>query len=80
MASISVHPIPEHSIILLKGIDFKDDGEGIERLTQIVEKTAGHKNFCIIQQFDDGDGEVEVWGPDTDLEAKIRELLRNEQG
>lgn len=75
MASISIHPIPEHSIIFLQGVDFKDDGEGMKSLLEIVEKTAGHKNFCVLQHFEDNKANVEVWGPDTDLEAKIRELL-----
>lgn len=67
------------SVLVLTGVDFGVDEfaplgrDPLSELADEIERAAGHRLFVILQ-VDDG-GEVEVWGPDVDLKAKVQELL-----
>lgn len=71
----SVYQVPEGSILVLSGIEI-EEGYGMDWIMGVIEKTVGHRKFCIIHSPDPDNGApIEVWGPDTDLEARIKELL-----
>lgn len=72
MSSLTVHQIPEGSVLVLKGVEMDD--ETADDMMRYIVKAVGHLRFCIIHLPDD-EGTVDVWGPDTDLQAKIEELL-----
>lgn len=75
-------PIPEGSIIVVTGMVLRgrDDDDpltawdGLGEMGQVIEHIAGHRRFAMF--YDPGEGaDVEVWGPDTDLKAKLTDLL-----
>jgi hypothetical protein len=74
-ADIKVVQVPEGSVLLLTGMAFAadDDGSGIARLSEAIEAAVGHRQFVTI--VSDVDGDIEVWGPDVDLKAKVEQLL-----
>jgi hypothetical protein len=74
-AVMKVVQVPEGSVILLTGVYGSEvDGWSFEdQMVREVTRAAGHDRFTIISVVDDVD--IEVWGPDVDLAAKVRELL-----
>lgn len=67
-------PIAEGSLIVLRDVEFEP-----EMMASIAEQMAdlvGHGRFLILALA--GDGDVEVWGPDDDLRAKLSTLLVEE--
>lgn len=72
MSSLTVHQILEGSVLVLKGVEM--DEETVDVMMKYIIKATGHTKFCIIHLPDD-EGTVDIWGPDTDLQAKIEELL-----
>lgn len=70
-ADIKVVQVPPRSIVLLRGLAIDDQ---LPRLVEAFTETLGHRDFVILHARS-GDGDIEVWGPDVDLKAKVRELL-----
>lgn len=71
-------PIPEGSILLISGVDTTVDTETgydpMQAAGEVIELVCGHRKFAVIYA-PAGNADVEVWGPDTDLKARIEELL-----
>lgn len=65
-----MHAIPEHSVLVLTGAMFGPDMAG--HVLAEIEAAVGHDRFCLLLL---AEGASEVWGPDTDLVAKLRALL-----
>lgn len=63
--------VPVGSVLVLSGVEF--GGDSLDDFADEVERACAHRQFAILV-VDDG-GEVEVWGPDVDLKAKVQELL-----
>lgn len=82
-AKMTVHTVPENSVILLTGLDFgpEDMNTPIDRCSprdeifDAIKLVAGHDKFVIIFGTPGADETLEVWGPDTDLKAKVEKLL-----
>lgn len=70
MASLTVHQVPPGSVLLLSGVMLDPDTNVVDEVARAV----GHDQFCIIIADPDS-ATAEVWGPDTDLAAKVRDLL-----
>lgn len=70
MGSIVVLQVPPGSIVFMQGI-VVDTEDGMDRVLTALRRAAGHDQFAVIT--DDGDGEVEVWGADVDIMAKLAE-------
>lgn len=71
-ASIEVTaPIAEGSIVVLRDVEF--DGDVMAGLVEQMAELVGHKRFLVVCLA--GDGELETWGPDVDLRARVAELL-----
>lgn len=65
-------PIEEGTIIVLRNVEFGEPevmGDVVEQMGYV----AGHDRFLVLCVA--GDGEVETWGPDTDVKARIDALL-----
>jgi len=70
-ASVSVvGPVTEGSIVVLSGVDVGMHGKEI---VEVVRQMAGHDQFAVLWLSDGGD--VEVWGQDTDVKARVQQLL-----
>lgn len=70
---VEVLPVPEGSIIVLRNFPISLDAHAVNDLVESVRVGLGHDKFVMLH-LNDG-GEVEVWGPDVDVAAKIRDLL-----
>jgi hypothetical protein len=71
-ASIEVTaPITEGSIVVLRDVEF--DGDVMVGLVEQMAELVGHKRFLVVCVA--GGGELETWGPDTDLGARVTELF-----
>lgn len=71
--SVEVLPVPEGSIIVLRNVAFGGDDDAINNVVESLREGLGHDKFVMLH-LNDG-GEVDVWGPDVDVAAKIRDLL-----
>lgn len=72
-----VGPIPEGGIVLLSGIaPGGEDPEWQEHVVDALVDITGHSRFVLLSP---SDGDVEVWGPDVDLKAKLTGLLAADQ-
>ena len=72
MATLTAVQVSEGSVLLLTGVD---GGEGFEELVvDEIARVVGHEMFTVIMSEGDDAG-LEVWGPDVDLKAKVRELI-----
>lgn len=69
--SASVLAVPEGSVLVIRGVDFGADLSAA--MAQALLDAIGHSRFVVLHL--PHDGSAEVWGPDTDLGAKVRELL-----
>jgi hypothetical protein len=72
VAAMKVVQVPEGSVILLTGVHVPEI-EGDESFEYRMVRASGHDRFTILSVPDGAD--IEVWGPDVDLAAKVRELL-----
>ncbi len=74
MSEVKVLPVPEGSIIWVHNIDL---GEGLD-VSDIMPDLMhgiGHNRFVLLNT--NGEGEVEVLGPDDDLVARVRAALED---
>jgi hypothetical protein len=72
-ASIEVTaPIAEGTIVVLRNVQI-EDAETWESIVEQMGHVAGHDRFLVLAWQDDG--EVELWGPDTDLRGRVSALL-----
>lgn len=62
--------VPEGSVLVLTGLNLGDE---MPVLLDEIRRVAGHNQFTII--YAPNEAELEVWGPDVDLAAKVEELL-----
>lgn len=71
-ASIEVTaPIAEGTLVVLRDVEF--DPEVLAGVVDSMAEIAGHRRFLVLAV--QGDGDVETWGPDDDLRAKVEALL-----
>lgn len=64
-------PIAEGSIVVLRDVEF--DGDVMAGVVESMRDLVGHDRFLVIALA--GDGDLETWGPDVDLRAKLVGLL-----
>lgn len=67
--------VPEGSVLVLTGVDLHEMPDQLSLFVDEIRRVAGHNRFVVIHAQDDA--ELEVWGPDVDLRAKVEELLAN---
>ena len=72
MAAVEVHEIPPGSLVALRGVELTE--ASADRLVQALTDRIGHDQFVLLTVADDAD--VEVWGPDTDVRARLEQLLK----
>lgn len=71
-ASIEVTaPIAEGTLVVLRDVEF--DPETMADVVDRMAEIAGHRRFLVLCVR--GDGDVETWGPDVDLDERLRSLL-----
>lgn len=68
-ASLKVVEVPRGSVLVLTGQSVADEDD----LMDVLVSAIGHREFALL--ILDADASAEVWGPDVDLAAKVRELL-----
>lgn len=64
-------PIVEGSIVVLRDVEFEPDV--MAGVVESMRDLVGHDRFLVVALA--GDGDLETWGPDVDLRAKLEELL-----
>lgn len=64
-------PIAEGSIVVLRNVEF--DPEIMAGVVETMKDIAGHDRFLVLALA--GDGDLETWGPDVDLRARVVDLL-----
>lgn len=74
MAAAEVHQVPPGSIVVLRDVVL--DGDAGAMLTTELANMLGHSKFLLLTTVHGGD--VEVWGPDDDLTAKVQALLNGD--
>jgi hypothetical protein len=65
-------PIAEGTLVVLRGVHVADQ-ETWESVVEQMGHVAGHDRFLVLCFPEDG--EVELWGPDTDLRERVGVLL-----
>jgi hypothetical protein len=76
-AGMKVAVVEPGSVILLTGVVLGEPELMTDALETIAE-AVGHTQFVLIQAEEGAD--VEVWGPDVDLKAKVEQLLADVHG
>lgn len=80
--TLASHQILPGSVVVLTGFkweagDTDESAPFMEALVNEIQRATGHGQFVILHLGEDAD--VEVWGPDTDLKAKVDELLKRQE-
>lgn len=73
MAGVEVLQVPVGSVLVLKDVELGDMASA-DTLVSGMAEVLGHHKFVVLTITTGA--AVEVWGPDTDLEARLTELLK----
>ena len=77
-AKVSVLEAPPGSVIVLKDVLLTDPDDveydaNLRHMLHTLYEALGHEQFAVITI--EGDSDVQCWGPDADLKARIDTLL-----